>query len=742
MDAYGFLYVFHDMWIFLVFTLSSFILVKSRFSAAMTGAVLTIFIGAIGVLSGYLYFSAGETLALTQMPLTAYVPMIVCIHILSRSGMMQTAAAWSIGILEYFCLKFLDKILSQLPAVLRFGEPASSVISVFVMAVAGTFLLVIVFKYVRKPFQRYVADSGINWFIPGLPIFLIFILFSYFSNSVTDSVVFALLFLTASSMLLVICELLIWADKAQRAKREEKLLTLQMESQRRQYEDIWRKFEAGRAYRHDMRHHLVTLGALIQQSDTKEAAEYIQELRGQFDQIQVETFCQNVTVNAVLSFYIRQARKAGCKVEAEVKLPESIPFEEMDLCIVLSNALENAIHACGKLKEKARYIKLKASFESNQKMVISVENPCADAVEFDEDGFPATVQREGHGIGLRSIQAVVKKYNGLFSCNLEKGVFYTKAVMFRQQTAMGSIAAGRAPSYKKAGQRVLLALMTVILSVNMFPEAAAAMEGIPMIGSVFRILSLENYRYRWGDTAIDIEIPAVEMTAFDVGLVAARGKRAQEKDKGKKGTVLSLDSEKGGQTSLPQIPIDDPALKDAVKDFNEDMADYIEQLKEKFLWYVARKYEGYVGLDTSYTILCNDEDKLSVRFDTTLNAGGSGQYTRCFTMDKREKKVIELRDLFQKNTPYVSVISKEILKQMQAQVDSGTADYFIPGGIWQENEWFKEIDGDQNFYIDQEGKLVIAFDEYEVAPGSMGCPEFVIPTAVIKKLLKSNSLVR
>ena len=742
MDVYGLLYVFNDMWIFLVFTLSSFILIKSRFSAAMTGAVLTIFIGAIGLLSGYLYFYVGETFALTQMPLTAYVPMIICIHILSRSGMMQTAAAWSIGILEYFCLKFLDKLLSQLPAVLRFGEPASSVISIFVMAASGTFLLAIVFRYVRKPFQRYAANSNINWFIPGLSIFLIFILFSYFSNSVTDPVVFALLFFTASSMFLVICELLLWADRAQRAKREEDLLTLQMESQRRQYEEIRSKYEMGRAYRHDMRHHLVALDALIQQSDSKEAAEYIQGLRGQFDQIQVETFCQNVTVNAVLSFYIRRAREAGCKVKAEVKIPEFIPFEEMDLCIVLSNALENAIHACEKLEEKERYVKLKASFEGSQKMVISVENPCADAVEFDADGFPAAARIEGHGIGLRSIQTVVKKYNGLFSCNLEKGVFYNKVVMFQPRTAMCSVALSKTPLYKKACQSVLLVLIAVILSVNMFPEAASAMEGVPVIGSVLRILSLENYRYRWGDTAIDIEIPTVEMTAFDAGLVAARGKRAQEKSKGKKGKALSLDSEKGGTSSLPKLPVNDPNLKDAVNDFNEKMADYIEQMKEEFLWYVARKYDGYVGLDTTYTILCNDEEKLILRFDTTLNAGGSGQYSRCFTMDKREKKVIELKDLFRKNASYVPVVSKEILKQMQVQVDSGTADYFIPGGIWREDEWFKEIDGDQNFYINKEGKLVIVFDEYEVAPGSMGCPEFVIPTAVIKKLLKSNSLIK
>jgi len=53
------------------------------------------------------------------------------------------------------------------------------------------------------------------------------------------------------------------------------------------------------------------------------------------------------------------------------------------------------------------------------------------------------------------------------------------------------------------------------------------------------------------------------------------------------------------------------------------------------------------------------------------------------------------------------------------------ADYFLPGGIWPEEGCFKPIDPDQDFWISENGQLVIVFAEYEVAPGSMGAPEFV-----------------
>ena len=46
------------------------------------------------------------------------------------------------------------------------------------------------------------------------------------------------------------------------------------------------------------------------------------------------------------------------------------------------------------------------------------------------------------------------------------------------------------------------------------------------------------------------------------------------------------------------------------------------------------------------------------------------------------------------------------------------------------------VNKNHNFYFNKKGKLVIPFDEYEVAPGSMGCPEFVIDNKIIKEILK------
>lgn len=197
--------------------------------------------------------------------------------------------------------------------------------------------------------------------------------------------------------------------------------------------------------------------------------------------------------------------------------------------------------------------------------------------------------------------------------------------------------------------------------------------------------------------------------------------------------------------TLPTPPAEStlppPDTSDGVEDLNQQLEAYIAQMRDKFLWYVARKYEGYVGMDTTYQILRNDDMLLSVRFETTINAGGSGQYSRSFTLDKQTGKLLELGDLFQPDSDYIALISEEILRQMTQQVEAGEADYFIPGGIWSDEECFREIAADQNFYINDQNQLVVVFDEYEVAPGSMGMPEFILTADLLKEILQQPSVL-
>ena len=77
----------------------------------------------------------------------------------------------------------------------------------------------------------------------------------------------------------------------------------------------------------------------------------------------------------------------------------------------------------------------------------------------------------------------------------------------------------------------------------------------------------------------------------------------------------------------------------------------------------------------------------------------------------------------------MTALSGEVLRQMEERMAADESVIYFP-------EEFTAIDPQQNFYFNGEGELVLVFDEYTIAPGSMGMPEFAIPAEVYGGMLK------
>ena len=78
-------------------------------------------------------------------------------------------------------------------------------------------------------------------------------------------------------------------------------------------------------------------------------------------------------------------------------------------------------------------MKVELELTDNRRLTLAVRNACPLPVRFGPDGLPLTPPREGHGLGLRSIQSTVKRYGGLFRCQWEEGSFLLQAVLFPAQ---------------------------------------------------------------------------------------------------------------------------------------------------------------------------------------------------------------------------------------------------------------------------------------------------------------------
>ena len=114
----------------------------------------------------------------------------------------------------------------------------------------------------------------------------------------------------------------------------------------------------------------------------------------------------------------------------------------------------------------------------------------------------------------------------------------------------------------------------------------------------------------------------------------------------------------------------------------------------------------------------------------TASADGFEQVNH-FTINKKTGERVELEDLFYAGADYITPISEEIISQMRARMkENPEVEYWIDSEDDPESD-FSRIREDQDFYIDDEGRLVICFNELEAAPMSMGTVEFIIPDKVL-----------
>ncbi len=108
-------------------------------------------------------------------------------------------------------------------------------------------------------------------------------------------------------------------------------------------------------------------------------------------------------------------------ITACIALPNQLPLAESDLCVLLSNALENAIHACSERADGIPgHIEVQ-TYEKAGKFFLQVVNDCTQPVQFSH-GVPVS-DRAGHGIGVHSICSIVERYGGVYSFSVRNQQF-------------------------------------------------------------------------------------------------------------------------------------------------------------------------------------------------------------------------------------------------------------------------------------------------------------------------------
>ena len=382
--------------------------------------VLAVGTAAILLLQGAITFEASWDAMQELYPFTTHLPLAAVLGVLSGDWLWPTISVLA----AYLCCQLRRwvalLVIAMVPGI-DWLQPAVEIVVTLP-------LLAVLLRYVApaaRSFARYPRSMQLLFGVVPLAGYL----FDYVTRIYTDllaqgnqAAVEFMLFVC--SVAYIVFVLRVSAEERTRGQLEQTRnnLKLQVGQAVREIEALRTSQQQTRAYRHDLRHHLQYISACIENGRGEQAQEYIQSICTEIEASKVTTYCENETANLIFSSYASRAENCGVPFRVEANIPQLISVAETDLCVLLSNALENALRACRRLKaeDRAAFIEVEAR-EKNGWIFLQFVNPCPKGVRF-EDGLPVN-RAEGHGVGVRSICAIVEKYKGLSDFSVQEGRF-------------------------------------------------------------------------------------------------------------------------------------------------------------------------------------------------------------------------------------------------------------------------------------------------------------------------------
>ncbi|HBF2355543.1 TPA: GHKL domain-containing protein [Clostridioides difficile] len=189
-----------------------------------------------------------------------------------------------------------------------------------------------------------------------------------------------------------------------------------------------------RKARHDLKNQLIYLLERCEKKEYKELEQFLEQLieSAPYDSLTIAK-TDNSVVDALVNYKYSIAKRFGIEFTVKLEIPMRLPFDNADMCIILGNALDNALEANIRASIKKRYIKLKMRMDI-QNLVIVVENSFDGQINKDKKGKILTVKTNklDHGLGLDSIQTAVNKYHGFMKTSYTENVFVLEIVLYNE----------------------------------------------------------------------------------------------------------------------------------------------------------------------------------------------------------------------------------------------------------------------------------------------------------------------
>ena len=359
-----------------------------------------------------------------------------CLHADFKSSLLYAALTTEIMLLCYGIVKSLLGLLCPfLPVV--FHDTAGIA---FMLVSEAAFLLLTGFCYyiVYRYFSDYTTVEMRQMFLVFIPILMIFIMSEYINMIEFEFQVqilaeegpseyllnhWQLLAMYFLGLVSLFCILFSYKRLQQnfRLSTEISLLEQQEHSLNQYVEEAKTRYDETKSFRHDIRNHIAVVKKLLQNGKLEEAVTYMEDLDDMAEKMSFPCSTNNPVVDILVGNKLGIAKSMGIDADCSLLLPYPCGIRDIDICIVLSNALDNAIHAVKGLDDGIeKYIRVSGRIQRDLLMIET------------QNSFPGKGAFK-KGTGLSNIKKVVEKYDGAMSIETQEHVFILHVLLFIPQ---------------------------------------------------------------------------------------------------------------------------------------------------------------------------------------------------------------------------------------------------------------------------------------------------------------------
>ena len=386
------------------------------------------------------FLSVGTVTGFVVMVFLLTVCGILVCHADFKSSLLYAALTTEIMLLCYGIVKSLIGLLyAWLP---YFFYDTAGIAAMLVSEAASLLLTGACYYIVYRYFSDYTASEMQQMFLVFIPILMIFIMSEYINTLSFDYryVVleedgsfeyllshWQLLAMHLLGLLSLFCILFSYKKLQQnfRLSTEISLLEQEEHSLNRYVEEAKTRYDETKSFRHDIRNHIAVVKNLLQSGKLEEAVSYMEDMDDMAEKMSFPCSTNNPVVDILVGNKLGIAKSMGIDVDCSLLLPYPCGVRDIDICIVLSNALDNAIHAAKSLDAgMEKYIRVSGRIQGDF-LMMEIQNSFHGKGTFKK------------GTGLSNVKKVTEKYGGAMSIETQENKFVLHVLLILSQHPEG-----------------------------------------------------------------------------------------------------------------------------------------------------------------------------------------------------------------------------------------------------------------------------------------------------------------